>query len=535
MRQVCVSRTSPQRFSPWGRIAQATGSIEGRITDETKASLPGVTVEVASPNLPEAKVVDDRRARAGSGLTLLPPGTYAVRFTLPGFTTQEQANVAVGAGRVVTLQVQMRSAYKEEVSVTGTLIPRPTLEAMSPVTTMDVEELTYQGNTRLEDLLTTLPQVFSAQNSTVSNGASGTATVNLRNLGSVRTLVLIDGKRMPAGDTLRHRARPQLHPGRAREAGRHPHRRGLVRVRRRRRRRRRQLRPRQGLRGHQGAASRAAASSTTTTTTSSQGINAARGFSFPSGQAWDGGQFDAYVAHRRQVRRRQGPCVRLPRLPHDSAALKKDRRDYTNCSVLGLGATGPACGGSSTSPTGRFCHRRRRRLHGGPGDREHVHAVGTSKYAFNYAPVQLHAAPRPEVRRAAASSTTSGTSTLEGYGSVMLMDDQTDAQIAPSGDFGNTPDDQLRQPDAERRPVPEDLRRRRVRADTTSRACRSIAATSRAAAGWTSSATSRSVSSAVSRARSARAGTTTSTASTPRPASRRRTSTTSTPCTSRTP
>jgi outer membrane receptor protein involved in Fe transport len=44
-----------------------------------------------------------------------------------------------------------------------------------------------------------LPQAFAAQNGTVSNGATGTATVNLRGLGSARTLVLIDGRRMPAG------------------------------------------------------------------------------------------------------------------------------------------------------------------------------------------------------------------------------------------------------------------------------------------------------------------------------------------------
>ncbi len=40
--------------------------------------------------------------------------------------------------------------------MTGTLIPRPTLEAMSPVTTLEVEELTYRGMTRIEDLLTSL-------------------------------------------------------------------------------------------------------------------------------------------------------------------------------------------------------------------------------------------------------------------------------------------------------------------------------------------------------------------------------------------
>ena len=74
--------------------------------------------------------------------------------------------------------------FEDEVEVTGTLIPRPTLDAMSPVSTLDIEELTYRGVTRLEDLLTSLPQIFAAQNSIITNGASGTATVDLRNLGA---------------------------------------------------------------------------------------------------------------------------------------------------------------------------------------------------------------------------------------------------------------------------------------------------------------------------------------------------------------
>jgi len=53
--------------------------------------------------------------------------------------------------------------------------------------------------TRVEDLITQLPQAFASQNSTVSNGASGTATVSLRNLGAERTLTLVNGRRLPPG------------------------------------------------------------------------------------------------------------------------------------------------------------------------------------------------------------------------------------------------------------------------------------------------------------------------------------------------
>ena len=87
----------------------------------------------------------------------------------------------------------------DDVIVTGSRIPQPNLVTTSPVTQVTGEDIDVAGVTRVEDLISQLPQAFAAQNSTVSNGASGTATVSLRNLGSSRTLVLIDGRRMGYG------------------------------------------------------------------------------------------------------------------------------------------------------------------------------------------------------------------------------------------------------------------------------------------------------------------------------------------------
>ncbi|MBA3049446.1 MAG: TonB-dependent receptor, partial [Brevundimonas sp.] len=87
----------------------------------------------------------------------------------------------------------------DDVIVTGSRIPQANLVTTSPVTQVTGEDIDVAGVTRVEDLISQLPQAFAAQNSTVSNGASGTATVSLRNLGSSRTLVLIDGRRMGYG------------------------------------------------------------------------------------------------------------------------------------------------------------------------------------------------------------------------------------------------------------------------------------------------------------------------------------------------
>jgi iron complex outermembrane recepter protein len=87
----------------------------------------------------------------------------------------------------------------QEVVVTGSRIAQPNLETTSPVTQVTAEDVITQGVTKIEDLVAKLPQAFAAQNATVANGATGTATVNLRGLGSQRTLVLVDGRRMPYG------------------------------------------------------------------------------------------------------------------------------------------------------------------------------------------------------------------------------------------------------------------------------------------------------------------------------------------------
>ena len=87
-----------------------------------------------------------------------------------------------------------------DIVVTGTRIPSANLESAAPVTVVNAQDLKLSGTTRVEDLLNSLPSVGASQASGVSNGASGTAEVDLRYLGSKRTLALINGRRMVPGD-----------------------------------------------------------------------------------------------------------------------------------------------------------------------------------------------------------------------------------------------------------------------------------------------------------------------------------------------
>jgi outer membrane receptor protein involved in Fe transport len=88
----------------------------------------------------------------------------------------------------------------DEVVVTGSRIIRDGYEAPTPLTVVGVEQAQQQAAPNLIDYLTTLPAFagnYTPQGSTqnVSTGTAGTSSVNLRNLGTNRTLVLIDGQR----------------------------------------------------------------------------------------------------------------------------------------------------------------------------------------------------------------------------------------------------------------------------------------------------------------------------------------------------
>ena len=65
---------------------QANSTIAGRVQDASAGALPGVTVEAASPALIEQARVGITDGEGRYSIIALPPGTYSVTFTLPGFS-----------------------------------------------------------------------------------------------------------------------------------------------------------------------------------------------------------------------------------------------------------------------------------------------------------------------------------------------------------------------------------------------------------------------------------------------------------------
>ncbi len=109
----------------------------------------------------------------------------------------------LGAG-AAHAQEQLAQAEVEEITVTGSRIVRDGYQAPTPVSVIGVEQMQNQATSNLADFVNTLPSLAASATpqsgaATVTSGRAAVNSLNLRGLGSERTLVLLDGKRVVGG------------------------------------------------------------------------------------------------------------------------------------------------------------------------------------------------------------------------------------------------------------------------------------------------------------------------------------------------
>ncbi|MFB3105440.1 MAG: TonB-dependent receptor plug domain-containing protein, partial [Pseudomonadales bacterium] len=103
--------------------------------------------------------------------------------------------ILAASGTAVALPAMAQEAELEEITVTGSRIIRTDLESVSPLTVVNAEEFVISGNLNIEQKLNELPMTIPSFGPSSNNPGDGTARVDLRGLGSVRTLVLVNGRR----------------------------------------------------------------------------------------------------------------------------------------------------------------------------------------------------------------------------------------------------------------------------------------------------------------------------------------------------
>ncbi len=87
------------------------------------------------------------------------------------------------------------------IVVTGSRIQQRNVDTAAPVAVVGAEEFALSGAVNVENVLNTLPQVIPGTTAFSNNPGTGAVTLNLRGLGSTRTLVLVNGRRWVSFDT----------------------------------------------------------------------------------------------------------------------------------------------------------------------------------------------------------------------------------------------------------------------------------------------------------------------------------------------
>lgn len=336
------------------------------------------------------------------------------------------------------------------IIVTGSRIPQPNLESPAPLTVVTAQDIKAQGTTRVEDLLNSLPAVFASQASSLSNGADGTASVDLRGLGTSRTLSLVNGRRLLPGD-------PSPTSGSAADINIIPAS-LLKRV--------------EVLTG--GASSTYGADAvagvvnfiidpdftgfrvdgqysffqhnnrnkTLPPLLDARASTGLSGYDYPKGSVSDGDTIDTTVSFGTKF----GDDDRGHMMAYFGyrkvKPIQQNRRDYSACVLQNNAAApnGPRCGGSATSANGNVVLFDN---FGGTSATSTIYTFGpggafnNSSTLFNFAPNNYY--QRNDKRYTAGLfANYEVNDAIKPYLEFMFMDDSTVAQIAPSGDFGNT-------------------------------------------------------------------------------------------------
>lgn len=389
--------------------------------------------------LPEGKEMGGRPSRPLVSLLALAP---VIANQSPQAAAQEIPLTSVPVMESAAARDQPASTLPPDTSepaddvtdtivVTGSRIPRPNLTAVSPVTVVSYKDVEFQGATMVEELLNRMPQVAPSQGAFTSNGATGTATVDLRNLGAERTLVLVNGRRLAPGDPFSPDPDINLVPtsllkrveiltGGASSVYGSDAVAGVVNF---------ILDTRlDGLRID------GQASVFQHNNRNESGLAEAldrRGFLYPKGNTVDGGRQNIYAAYGTGFLDGRGH-VTVYGGYRKVSELRQDERDYSACTAdTEDDFETLRCGGSPVSFPGNFVTN---------FDFMSIGEGRTFKFGgtpFNFGPWNFY-------QRSGRRWTGGGFADVEisdafkPYVEVMYMDDRTLAQIAPSGNFQNT-------------------------------------------------------------------------------------------------
>ena len=181
-------------------VGQTTGTVAGTVVDmESGDPLEGANVSIAILSLGGASDAQGRFT-----IVNVPPGVHELKVDLIGYPPVTRAiTVTAGATLTVTLQMELTMLYMDELVVTGTAFKESPINLPYAVAVVGRVKMAEQGSPQAVDFFKNLGAshgVIGERSSWYNAGQAATLTesianVNLRGLGSSRTLVLINSRR----------------------------------------------------------------------------------------------------------------------------------------------------------------------------------------------------------------------------------------------------------------------------------------------------------------------------------------------------
>ncbi|MDE2305141.1 MAG: TonB-dependent receptor, partial [Gammaproteobacteria bacterium] len=371
-------------------------------------------------------------------------GSPLLRMAVHAALTGGAIAATIGTAQAQQAPASTSDTQLQEVVVTGSRIAVPNNVSISPVTFVTAAQIQETGITRVEDLLNQLPQVFASQGSNVVNGSDGTATVDLRGLNAKRTLVLVDGHRLGPGDPSSAGASDvdmipealisniEVLTGGASSTYGADAVAGVVNFKLDQHFEGVKLIYNGGFYNHSNG-NTAGVQDAISTFNTKFGANFAQA---PS-QVNPGAQQELSFIAGLNSADGKGNATFYATYRHVNAALQSDYS--VSACTLGSGFSGKPlhCAGSSTNPFGRFLYFGTPSSDTTLGPNNTLIPFAGSGHLFNYGPLNYF--QRPDERyTAGAFLHYDFNDHVKVYANSMFMDDRTIAQIAPSGDFGNT-------------------------------------------------------------------------------------------------
>lgn len=160
-------------LAPAQTVSATTGAINGKVTDNTGAVLPGVAVTITSTAMMGSRtaVVNEEGLYR---FPAIPPGEYTITYELAGFTTVKREGIRVTLGFTATVNVELGVAsLQESVTVTGES-PVVDTQSTNVTTNFDAKQLANLPSAR--DLWAILAESPGVQLSRIDVGGSAAGT-----------------------------------------------------------------------------------------------------------------------------------------------------------------------------------------------------------------------------------------------------------------------------------------------------------------------------------------------------------------------